>query len=233
MHNDNDYWNTTNREREEKLRHRSFWERNRWMIIIISSLVVLVVVFASTTFLLLTSRQKSVNATNSAPTSVAQNTAPTQASTMATPTAGLTDTPTPGLNATVITSQPSASSITTDTKNYQFICITSCDDKFSIVLNTITINITNKVMAWNFTITDNGPICSYMSGNLELDPPLGDAIKADSGTFLNNTAINTDQALPRTAGFSSIPTQGVQYTAVLTTTCQYSTATYQSTIFSY
>jgi hypothetical protein len=219
---------------DEKVRPNNFLQRNRLFIIIISVLVVLLAIFASATFFLLTTHQEkpTIASTPATPTSQVAAAAPTSATAAATPTPA--DTPTPALNATVTTSASSTSSITTTSKNYQFICLTSCDAKFDVLLNAIVINTTNKTMDWNFTITNNGNICSNMYGSLSLEPPSGDIIKGDGGTFLNGIGINSSQALPRTATFSMIPAQGTQYTATLQVTCSDSTrATYQSVLFSY
>ncbi len=233
--NENWYGEQNRANYNEKLRPNNFFQRNKVMIIILSTLVVLVAIFASTTFYLLTKTQsKATTNVVVMATPTAQSAAANATSVVATPTPPAT--PAPSLGATVTSpAQPSAGSLTTSTKNYQFICITNCDDKFNVVLNDVNLNTTNQTMAWDFTITDNGEICSSMSGQLALESPTGDTIKADGGTFVDSITMNAGQELPRTATFSSIPHQGIRYTTNLQMYCSnpYANATYQAVLFNY
>lgn len=216
-------------EEGSKLRSRSLWRRYRWGII--TTIAVLVaLVFASTTVYLLLNRP-SVSATATRNNSVA---ATPQATTIATPQVVATDTATPPLVPTVVASPPAQTSpLTSTTTQHQFICVSNCDSKIEVVLNSIVINSSNQTMLWNFSITDNGATCNYMNGSLSLEDPLANALKADGGTFGEGITINAGQLLPRTATFSSLPKHGVQYTVQLTMDCDFFNATYQAELFNY
>ncbi|HZO74872.1 MAG TPA: hypothetical protein VFB60_21880 [Ktedonobacteraceae bacterium] len=212
-----------------KLRSRSFWRRQRWTIIAIIAVLV-ALVFASTTIYLLLNRPSA-----SAPTTHNNSVAATpQATTIATPQAVATDTATPPLVPTVVASPPAQTSpLTAATTQHQFICVSNCDKKLDVVLNSIVINSSNQTMLWNFSITNNGSTCDNMRGSLSLEDPLANALQADGGTFGEDITINSGQLLPRTATFSSLPKHGVQYTVQLTMDCDFLTATYQAELFNY
>ncbi len=210
----------------------SFWRRNRWFLI--ASIAVLVALFfAFTTVYLLVNH----SAPKDTPSTIipAANTPSTQPVT--TPVVQPTDTST--ISATVVASPPaSTANLSPTTKNHQFICLTDCDSKFSVVLNDLTVNTTSQTMNWDFTITDNGDLCSTMVGSLTLEAPTGDQLRANGGSFTTSNTINAGQTLPEEATFSSIPTQNVQYQIEFQMSCSdYTgnnhTGTYQVELFEY
>lgn len=231
MHYNNDRWYPEpNRESTDgKLRTRSFWQRHRWIIIALTTLAVLVVIFASTTWYLLTNRP---NPIPPQPTPPIAQTPPTVTQSNATSTPEPTATTMTVIPTVTNTTPSSQSSLTTTTKDYLFICVTNCDGSPRVILNDINLNTTNQNMAWDFTITNNGEVCNNMYGSLSLQSPTGDTITANGGTFTIGITVNANQTLPRTATFSSIPQQKIQYTVTLQMGC-YNSATYQPVLFSY
>lgn len=233
MKHDDRVWLTRD-EMEEggKLRSRSFWHRYRWGIIATIA-ILLALVFASTTIYLLL-RPAAIQPT-STPTAIANggNTTP-QVTSIPTQQVTATTTTAPVTVPTVVSSPPAQTSpLTAATTKHQFICISSCDSKFDVVLDSIVINSSNQTMLWNFSITDNGSTCDNMRGSLSLEDPLANALQADGGTFREDIVINAGQLLPRTATFSSLPKHGVQYTIQLSMYCNGFPATYQAELFNY
>lgn len=227
MKHDDRVWLTRD-EMEEggKLRSRSFWHRYRWGIIATIAILV-ALVFASTTIYLLATRPLA-----SQPATITNGGTSTPQAT--TPQVTATATTVPALVPTVVASPPAQTpSLTAATTKHQFVCISGCDSKFDVVLDNIVINSSSQTMLWNFSITNNGSTCDNMNGNLSLEDPLANALKADGGTFGENITINAGQLLPRTATFSSLPKHGVQYTVQLTMDCNFFTATYQAELFNY
>ena len=212
-----------------KVRARSWFRRHQPFVITIIVLLVLLIVAVSAIAVLL--NRPTAKTTASAPTPTATTVQDTPATT---PTPELHPTPTQQvLTPTQTGSTPTSdTNISPSTKNYQFVCLDGCGDKLTAILDNIDLNTSNQTMTWNFTITNNGDLCNGLYGLVKLESPSGDTISQDNGSLGDCIPINTNQSLPKTATFSTIPQKGTVYTVTFDAYCN-NGPTYQPALFSY
>jgi hypothetical protein len=222
---DNPWSNRPPMYENERVRPRTFWQRHRWQIIAIISFLFVIILGSTTVYLWL---RPSVAHFVVAPTPTALP------ATKVVPTQAAAATGTPPLGATTVSSTPApTTNLSSTTTNYSFVCLNPCSGKLGVVLTDIKIDPTAQTMIWDFNITNNGS-CSSISGNLSLEAPTGDKLNANGGTFGESIDVNSGQQLPRSATFSSVPKQGVQYTVTLGTYCgSVGSDSYQPVLFTY
>ena len=205
---------------------------NRGLIFaVIVLVVILVAVTSAGTAYFFASKQTS-------PTAPGGQTQPTatsaQTGASTTPTSVPTPTATPTLQATATGDATTPTGAPTSawgpgTKNQKLICISNCtynNGTVDITLTNINVDTTHNSMAWNFSVTNNGDVCTNLQGRISLVDPAGTQTDATGGTFTEGSSINSGQTLPKTATFATLPKSGVLYEVHIDAGC-YGSSTYQ------
>jgi serine/threonine protein kinase len=205
---------------------------NKGLILAVIVLVVILVAITSAgTAYFLASKQTSYTPPGGQPQSTAttaQMATPTSPTSVSTPTINTTVQNTATVDTTTPT-VPTTSAWGPATTNQKLICLSACtdtNDSFDVTLTSININTSLGTMAWNFSITDKGNICTNLDGNISLVDPNGTSINADGGTFIQASGIDSGQTLPKTATFVTLPQPGVLYEVRINAGC-YGSSTYE------